>query len=265
MSLSDKYQQASFRGLNFLIRSENEPGGKKYVAHEYPNSDRRFIEELGTKAGVYTMQAFVHGPDAITDKRSLRNAFKEIGLGVLVHPLYGRLNVKTTDWEFSSEETNIGEISFSVTFYESEENISLVPTVAGTSQVTGAATKARELGYDAISLTIVINKAQEALKTTQLIATTIMDVLTGKIKSLSDLDPAALSAFDRVLGSNTRGIFQAATSAEALGDSFESFYEALRAVTDPATQREMWKDLTSYEDDRVPGPRRRGQALPRHG
>jgi len=253
MALSEKYQQASFRGINFFLRSEDVKGGKKFVSHEYPNSSRRFVEELGVNPGIFAINGFVHGDAAIEEKLNLERAFQTDGIGVLIHPLYGRLEVKSTDWNFASVETELGEITFKVTFYESDANISLTPDFTSLSKVTAAADTARSLGYSAIEANIAINKAKSALEKTQLISKLIMDVASGKVRSLSDIDPAALSAFDQVFGASTRNLFQATVSANELATTFENFYESLRAVTPPEAQRLMWKDLTEFEEDREPG------------
>lgn len=253
MALSEKYQQASFRAINFFIRSEDVKGGKKFVSHEYPNSNRRFVEELGLNPGVFAIQGFIHGDSAIEQKQNLERAFQAEGVGVLIHPLYGRLEVKSTVWNFSSVETDLGEIAFKVTFYESEVNISLTPDLTSLSKVTAAADVARGIGYQAIKANIAINKAKSAVEKTQLIAGTIMDIASGKVRSLSDLDPAALSAFDQVFGTSTRNLFQAAVSADELATTFETFYESLRTVAPPEAQKQMWSDLTTYDSDLVIG------------
>ena len=38
---------ASFKGFEFLFLTETTSSGKKTISHEYPNTDKRFVEEVG--------------------------------------------------------------------------------------------------------------------------------------------------------------------------------------------------------------------------
>lgn len=254
-TVSQLYQQASFRGVKFFIRGEGESGGKKTVTHNYPNSGKKFVEELGRMPPDFTFDAFVSGDDAIDNSRKLIRALDLPGIGTLVHPIYGRLEVKSTTWGRKTTETKMGEISFSLNFSTSESNISLLPSFSLAALISAAADTARGSGFSVMKAVMFVNKAAEAVRTTQKIYTTVMKIANGDIKSLSDLDPSALSTFDRVFGTNTREIYQLALSVEDLVDSAETFYNAARATSsNPADLKAVWQELTLHEIDRVPGP-----------
>lgn len=254
MALSDKYQQASFRGVIFYLRSEDEEGGKKTVSHEYPNTDFRYTEELGRLPSKFSMNAFVHGNDAIDQAESLIRALDTPGIGVLIHPIYGRLQVKSTTWSRSTSETEMGEIKFSLNFEQSEPNVSLTPTLSTKSLAAFKASVARDsLGF-AVEAIYAINKAQEVLAEVQAVTTLVMDVVSGKIKSLSDLDPATLAIFDRVLGTSLKDLYQASLDGESFANNLKSFYQSALDTSDPEVQKDLWESLIDYEDDREPGP-----------
>ena len=40
----------SFRGIPFLIERHTTKSGRKTVTHEFPNSDNRFVEDLGLQS-----------------------------------------------------------------------------------------------------------------------------------------------------------------------------------------------------------------------
>ena len=47
MALLDLVRAGSFKGADFLVVSASTAGGRKQVKHEFPNSDRQSIEDLG--------------------------------------------------------------------------------------------------------------------------------------------------------------------------------------------------------------------------
>ena len=254
MTISSKYRQASFRGVVFYLRSEDEEGGKKTVSHEYPNTDKRFTEELGRLPSKFSMEAFVHGSDAIDQAESLIRALDTPGIGVLIHPLYGRLEVKSTTWSRGTTEKELGQINFSLKFEQSESNVSLTPTISTKSLASFKANIARESLAFATEAIYAINKAQQVLTDVQSVTRLVMDVVSGKIKSLSDINPATLAIFDRTLGTSLKDLYQASVDGEAFANNLKSFYSSALDVSDPEIQKDLWASLVDYEIDRDLGP-----------
>lgn len=126
MTVFQDLQQASFRDVPFLFRDETKDGGKKTVTHEYPFADRRFTEELGELPPTFRLQAIIHG--SIQERLNFERVLTLPGLGKLVHPVYGDLQVKATTYSVSSSQATVGEFRFSVTFEASEANITAEPT-----------------------------------------------------------------------------------------------------------------------------------------
>lgn len=89
----DQLQPASFRGVPFHVRSADTEEGRRGVLHEYPLRDDPFVEDMGRKAGEFTLEAFVIGDDYFKARDALRDALKQPGSGELVHPTLGRLLV----------------------------------------------------------------------------------------------------------------------------------------------------------------------------
>lgn len=125
MTILTDLQPASFNEVSFLFIDEMKEGGKKIVTHEYPFSDRRFTEELGELPPIFRMQAIIHG--SMQDRFDFETALTRPGLGKLVHPVYGDIEVKSTTYSVNSSQASIGEFRFSVTFEASEKNITTSP------------------------------------------------------------------------------------------------------------------------------------------
>lgn len=125
MSVFQNLLEASYNGVPFLVPNETKSAGKKTADHDYPGSNKRYVEELGEMPGTYSISAIVHGANAIQRRISLENALKKQGRGLLVHPSLGQIYVVCTDYSSSSSDDSIGEFKFDITFKESLENITL--------------------------------------------------------------------------------------------------------------------------------------------
>jgi prophage DNA circulation protein len=90
------YQQASFRGVPFLIRSHERAGGRRVAAHEYPFRDVGSAEDMGRRQITYRLRAYVVGSPSISyfpARDALQAAFDAPGTGTLVHPFLGSVTV----------------------------------------------------------------------------------------------------------------------------------------------------------------------------
>ncbi len=114
--LADKFVAASFRGVVFFFRSESSQEGRKTVTHDFVNSDRRFVEDLGQLPPIFTLDAFVFGPDAFVQRDNLRRVLDEPGIGILSHPVRGNVEVTAKTYSVRSNNNAIGRIDFSLTF-----------------------------------------------------------------------------------------------------------------------------------------------------
>ena len=93
MAWRDRLLPASFRGAGFFIDShESDAGGRRAHIHEYPGRDESFPEDLGLITHEYEFNAYVVGPDYITDRDRLSIACTEAGSAQLVHPYIGNRN-----------------------------------------------------------------------------------------------------------------------------------------------------------------------------
>jgi len=250
MSVSSQYLQASFRGVNFLIKGESEEGGKKTVTHEYANSNRRYVEELGTLPSTFSMQAFVHGAAAVEESRNLKRVLDLPGVGILIHPIYGRLEVKSTKWNRSTQESEMGEITFDLEFARSDSVVSLTPGLSTSSAVSASADAARLSGFNALSGALVIQKSRYALLQTQRVTSAVLRAINSGTKSVTGSDSGALAVFDKAFQASTRNLYQAVLAGADLADSLKSVYEASRATASPAQQIVVWKTLAEYEQTR---------------
>lgn len=113
----DNLLRASFRGVTFSVRSEVQTdGGRKIVLHEYPNSSERFIEDLGKIPPRFRVTAFVHGQNFQSQSVALSNALEEEGVGRLVMPTFGAVDVSALPFRRDASQTEVGIIKFDLEF-----------------------------------------------------------------------------------------------------------------------------------------------------
>lgn len=118
-------QRASFRGVPFYVRSADTEEGRRGVLHEYPLRDEPFVEDMGRKAGEFSLEAFVLGDDYFKARDALRDALKKPGVGELVHPTLGRLNVaQVVPFRFVESLVDEGGVArFTLRFTETADNL----------------------------------------------------------------------------------------------------------------------------------------------
>ncbi len=108
---------ASFRGVQFRIREEvQDEAGRRVILHEYPNSNQRFVEDIGQIPPTFKVEAFVHGADFLSRARALETALNTEGVGELVLPVFGTLEAYALPYSKSATQATIGEIIFSLEF-----------------------------------------------------------------------------------------------------------------------------------------------------
>lgn len=108
---------ASFRGVEFRVRSENQPtGGRRLIIHEYINSDTVYVEDIGEIPPRFNVDAFVHGSDWLEKRDALVQALNTSGSGRLVLPSFGILEVSALKYSIDQSQTSLGEVRFSLSF-----------------------------------------------------------------------------------------------------------------------------------------------------
>ena len=116
-NLTAQLLPASFKGFEFLTNEERvTKGGRKIVEHDYPNSGRRFPQDMGPLPEAYEMPGIISGPNFIQRANEFRQILSEAGSGKLVLPHQGTVTVTALPHRINYAHTNIGRIEFSLSF-----------------------------------------------------------------------------------------------------------------------------------------------------
>jgi prophage DNA circulation protein len=142
---TEKLLPASFKGISFLVRTESKSNdGRQLVFHLYPNSDDRYVEDLGKPPADFTIEAFVTGEDWQNRATQLREALNEEGSGRLVLPTFGVFTAFASKFSENATQKNVGEISFSINFSIGNNAVAPSLSTADSQEVFDSGDNARE-------------------------------------------------------------------------------------------------------------------------
>lgn len=140
--LQKQLQPASFRGVPFEVEAGDFQGGRRGVVHEYPQRDKAQPEDLGRATRRFPMRAFVVGPDYIQRANALISALERGGVGTLVHPWLGSMQVEIIgEFRVSYDARSHGQALFDIPFVESGEQAFPAAVVSTQAQSRTAADK----------------------------------------------------------------------------------------------------------------------------
>lgn len=115
-------QDASFKGVAFDVLSIDESNGKVLVEHAKPFADGVMLEDMGTQGREVQVSAVFWGKQYHSRLNKLLETLAENGVGVLMHPVWGRMpNMLAASWNFRHEAESVDHATLDITFRESGE------------------------------------------------------------------------------------------------------------------------------------------------
>lgn len=249
MAVFTQLHKAKLDDFDILVDVERNSSGKKIALHEYPNSNKRFAEEMGNIPPTFNLTIIIHG--SINRRLSFETVLNRRGLRKLIHPIYGTIMVMVGAWDASSSNSRIGEFSYSVTFYVSEQNLTATPDQVDSSQVSNTSQEARDSVTAAMadsyktptfadSAIDLYNKISEALSE-------VIDKV-GEIKDVVSENQSLLnSGLEGFLDSLITYIFGDGTTMAQLFSSITSLI--LDVVNDPSDLYDLWRSFADFGND----------------
>jgi hypothetical protein len=132
-------QPASFRGVPFYVEEHSHESGRRWQHFEYPGRDLPYSEDLGRTQRRFALRAYVIGSDYMGTRDRLLAALETAGVGRLVHPYLGELNVCLDAYRTREADEEGGICRFDLSFAESSETAAPIPIEApGASLLSGA-------------------------------------------------------------------------------------------------------------------------------
>jgi prophage DNA circulation protein len=129
MSWRDNLLDASYKGVPFYVKEYTKDFGRRTELKQFPNNDSPSLQDFGQDASEHTIDAYVianklNDFDYFETRDALINAFNEIGIGELVHPYLGTMQVYPLGKAKLRETTKEGGIAyFHMRFVEVNEQV----------------------------------------------------------------------------------------------------------------------------------------------
>lgn len=114
-----RQRSASFRGVPFFTRRAGRSGPRALQLDEYPASDRWSVIDLGRRAPVYRVEAYVADEVDVERRRdALQAALDASGPGLLILPQHRPVMAWCRVPDDSWESNKLGQIEFRLEFVE---------------------------------------------------------------------------------------------------------------------------------------------------
>ncbi|MEC7933189.1 MAG: DNA circularization N-terminal domain-containing protein, partial [Pseudomonadota bacterium] len=107
MSAPAGWQKGSFRGAAFRTEEQEVTGGRRGVAHEFPQAEKPVWEDLGRSARRYRIDCHITGTDYPAGADALADALDQPGAGTLIHPWLGAMQVAVPQDGWSRRDSTV--------------------------------------------------------------------------------------------------------------------------------------------------------------
>ena len=121
MNWRDQLVQASFRSVQFYVDRSDVDFARRVVVHEFPGEDQPQTEDMGARAKLFDLDAYVIGDEYMAVRDRLEAALELAGPGELVHPYRGRIQVVVLGCRLTESTRQGGMATFSIRFVRATE------------------------------------------------------------------------------------------------------------------------------------------------
>ncbi len=118
MAWAEKLWDASYKDVHFFCRLTEDRQPRAVAVAEYPYRDGGHIEDLGRGPRNITIQVVLFGSDYEDELAELVAILDETGSGELIHPIFGPVNAKCTDYVVRHDGDHRDSATIDITFKE---------------------------------------------------------------------------------------------------------------------------------------------------
>lgn len=243
----------TFRGVPFLIERHTTKAGRKTVTHEFPNSDKRYVEDLGQQLQTYNIRGLISGDLYFSNRDLLIRALSQPGIGILTHPFLGVKNVSLIHYTLEEKTETLGVAVFEMSFQESQINTSPQNILNKVPEII------QDIGFVSTSLKEQTQNEFNVQKNSQINFNSAL----GKINSIGDTftrasnayvnDPEFINSFSSTLISYKENSVLLVTDPQSLGeDNQELFNQVNDLAVAPNDGFNLMTTFFTYGDDDDP-------------
>lgn len=253
MALLDELLPAAFNDAEFLISSSSTAGGRKDQRHEFPNSDKQTIEDLGLRPRIYSVVGWITEPDYISKRDALLTALESGDPGVLSHPFYGELpNMKARTFTISESMGEFGRAELSMVFEVSDSIGTPVETENTLSQINESNDDLQDAASDEIDDEWEVDEGFsgnfEAAQDKLGALSAAYDSVSSVVTQVTD----EINAFNAQVSNFSAKINSLIQTPRALADSIKGISTGMNALYATAeSQFIAWKGFFGFGDDDI--------------
>lgn len=235
MSWREQLRVASFRGAAFKVDASEKQFGRRVVIHEYPGIDLPETEDLGQRPEQLSLRGYVLGDDYFSVRDALSAALEQPGVGRLVHPYFGELDVVLLDGRLVESKREGGLASFDLVFLRAAELSQPAGQIDTAAVASQSATVAAGLADQEFLLAYSTPNPLSFAAVAQAVTAAI-----GQVENLVNASAEVLAAVKQLantpqqLAARLRGSIARIGSLLRLSDLFQRRYGS--AAQDPLAQ-----------------------------
>ena len=225
-----------FRDAFFFYQESSGSGGRKTQTHEYPNKTERYVEDLGGLEKKFTLNVFTDDNVSYSERDALIKELDKAGVGTLVHPSFGDLEVVVVGYTFAESVKELGITKFTINFEVASQNVLPTKTTATKgrlaqlkSDILGDNEKAFDDGWQSVKNAKA--KFDSGVKTLKRTANKINNI-AKQIQGAGDSFADAITSLNQIVNSANKLVQAPAVLASNLRTSFDNLGVAFKNSKD---------------------------------
>lgn len=243
---------ASFKEVPFLLDAHSFTGGRKQVVHQFVNSDKQKVEDLGLKRRSYSMTAIITGTDDYINKRdALIAVLEEGGSGTLVHPFFGAVtDMVARPFTVSEDFREFGVARFNLKFDFNDPGTAAPIQDANTiSEVQKAAESVRSATAESLGGSFIIPKLIGVYNSARGKLTKFIGII-NKASKASDGIKSEINSFNNQLKAFSGSLVSLlAIPQELASDILDLYVTATNIFEAPRQALEAMLSMFDFGDD----------------
>lgn len=225
-----------FRDAFFFYQESSGSGGRKTQTHEYPNKTERYVEDLGGLEKKFTLNVFTDDNVSYSERDDLIKELDKAGVGTLVHPSFGDLEVVVVGYTFAESVKELGITKFTINFEVASQNVLPTKTTATKgrlaqlkSDILGDNEKAFDDGWQSVKNAKA--KFDSGVKTLKRTANKINNI-AKQIQGAGDSFADAITSLNQIVNSANKLVQAPSVLASNLRTSFDNLGVAFKNSKD---------------------------------
>lgn len=229
MFIRTREYPSSFRGARFWWQESDKTAGRKTVIHEYPGKNIRFVEDLGRNLPTFEIRAIIKGLNYFNDIHLLEEAMEQEGIGILVHPYRGNIDVYPLGYTVTEDQKQTGVATYTLRFAQTDLNAS--PRVTGdlTASIANFYRDLYNTVNSELNLTWTLNFIRNIKDAAQVMQRTI-----DFLRDLTTISKSGLSGrdtFNKSADNFERNKYYSAKDSQLLADNSTDLFSTFDDLT----------------------------------